>query len=116
MPKTSDMIPSRFLKQGDIIPDKLLTIDKIVHEEVGRGEDAAMKWVCYFKEIKKCLSLNATNIKRMEKIFASDDTDEWISKQIVVYWDDEVQFGSELTGGVRVRAPKTPTSSAPLPF
>jgi hypothetical protein len=114
MPRTSEMIPSRFVKQVDVTPGQLWTIEKIVHEQIGRGEDAEMKWVAYFKETPKCLSLNATNIKRMEKAFGSDNTDDWIGKQIVVFWDEEVQFGNDMVGGIRVRAPKSKVDDLPF--
>ena len=115
MPRTSDMFPSRFVKQTDVALAQLWTIDKIDQEQIGRGEDAEMRWVCYFKETPKCLTLNVTNSRRMEKAFDSDNTEDWIGKQIVVFWDEEVQFGTEMTGGVRVRAPKTKKEDD-LPF
>ena len=94
---------------------QLWTIKKLVQETIGRGADAEEKWVMYFNETPKCITLNKTNSKKCEKAFGSDNTDEWIGKQIVVYWDADVEFGGEATGGIRLRAPKNQAAPEPEP-
>jgi hypothetical protein len=106
MAKTGDMIPSRFLKHIDIGAGQLWTIKKVTQEDIGQGDDAQTKWVLYFDESAKVLTLNGTNIKRLEKVCGSDESDNWTGKKIVVYWDEEVTFKGETTGGIRLRAPK----------
>ncbi len=115
MPKTSDMIPSRFVQKGDIGPGVLWTIKKLTHEEIGRDEDAEMKWVLYFNETQKAWTLNKTNIKLLETICMTDEADDWVGKQVVLYWDPTVDYMGKVTGGIRVRAPKTQQEKE-LPF
>jgi hypothetical protein len=64
------------------------------------------KWVLYFEKVEKPLVLNKTNGHLIESIAGSDDFDDWIGKQIVLYNDTTVMFGGRQTGGIRVRAPK----------
>jgi hypothetical protein len=116
MPKTSDMIPSRFLKKGDIGPGILVTIKDV--ELVTFKEDTAdaeSRWILHFEENEKGLSLNKTNIQMLEIICANDDTDFWKGKQVVLYWDPTVDFMGKIVGGIRIRAPKSDVEKA-LPF
>jgi hypothetical protein len=57
--------------------------------------------------------LNSTNIQLMAKACGSDDTDDWIGKQIIVYVDENVSFGGELVGGLRIRKHKQAAPVAP---
>jgi hypothetical protein len=106
--RTSEMFPSRFLKESDIDEvGKVFTIKRIILEEVGRGQQKEEKPVIYFQETDKCMTLNKTNSKRMEKMFKADDTDLWIGKQCVVFWDPDIEFGGDIIGGIRVRSVKS---------
>jgi hypothetical protein len=107
MPRTGEMFPSRFLKETDLDEiGKVYTIQRIVLEEVGRGQQKEDKYVIYFKETEKCMTLNKTNSKRFEKMFKSDNTDDWLNKQCVVFWDPDIEFGGDIIGGIRVRSVK----------
>jgi hypothetical protein len=112
MPKLSEMFPSKYLKPTDIEDeDAALTIKSIKAEEVGQERDN--KYVLYFKEIDKGLVMNKTNTQTIAKVLKSDDTDEWIGKQITLY-ATEVEFKGESILGIRVRlkAPKTSKPAA----
>jgi len=116
MPRTNEMIPSRFLKKGDIGVGILLTVKNV--EQVTFKEDTAeaeSKWVIHFDETEKGLSLNKTNIQMLEVVCGSDDTDNWVGKQVVLYWDPTVDFMGKIVGGIRIRAPKSKEEQA-LPF
>lgn len=116
MPKTSEMRESKFIKQDDIGRGLLLTIQGCKKYNVAaEGADPEFKWCLTFAEIAKPLVLNATNIQLIENITGSDDTDNWIGKQIVLYVDPTVTFGGKLVGGVRVRRPKPGTNGASKP-
>jgi hypothetical protein len=52
--------------------------------------------------------LNSTNIKRLAKACNSDDTDEWIGKQVTLYVDPDVEFAGNVVGGLRIRAKPIP--------
>ena len=104
MPRTSEMIQSKYLKTEDVPDPVIVTVVKIGKVNLAR-EDAApeYKWAIKFKEFAKPMVLNSTNIKIAEKVFASDDTDNWIGKEIVLFTDENVTFGSELVGGLRFK-------------
>jgi hypothetical protein len=116
MPRTSEMIPSSYLKRGDIGPGMLVTVRGVesVTFNVGKADEES-KWVIHFQEVDKGLSLNNTNIKLLEKICKSDNTDDWTGKQVVLYWDETVSYMDQVVGGIRIRAPKSEAERA-LPF
>lgn len=115
MPKTSDMRESKFLKQSDVGRGALGTVESCVQMNVAKeGADPEQKWCLTFTDIDKPLVLNSTNIQLCEKIFGSDDTDQWIGRRVVLYTDPNVSFQGKLVGGIRVRAPK-PSAAAPPP-
>ena len=116
MPKTHEMKESKFLKQADVGRGTLGTIQKVLRMNVAaEGADPELKWCMEFAEIEKPLVLNATNIALCEKICASDDTDAWIGKRIVLYVDPSISYGGKIVGGIRVRAPKPTAPKAPPP-
>lgn len=116
MPKTSEMRESKFLKQADVGRGALGTVESVTQMNVAKeGADHEMKWCMSFHEIDKPLVLNSTNIQLCEKIFGSDDTDQWIGKRVVLYADPNVSFQGKLVGGIRVRAPKPSAVAPPLP-
>lgn len=108
MPNVNEMVPSKFLKKEDFPEPVTLTIKDVSKENVGLDNKPEYKWVMRFREVAKPLVLNKTNIKRAAKACGSDDSDDWIGKKIVVYNDEEVEFGGEQTGGIRLRAVPRP--------
>jgi hypothetical protein len=102
--RTSDMIDSKYLKQGDVPDPVIVTIAKLGRVNLAKEGDAPEeKWAIRFKEFNKPMLLNATNIKLLEKACASDDTDQWIGKEVILYNDESVTFGGQVTGGLRIR-------------
>ncbi len=115
MPKTHEMKESKFLKKEDVGTGALLTITGCEQQNVAKDDqDPELKWVLTFKEAEKPLILNSTNIAACERICESDDTDDWIGKQIVLYNDENVSFGGKITGGIRIRAPKLKPAKAAI--
>lgn len=122
MAKTSEMIPSNYLKQSDFPEDYIVTVTKVERKNIAmEGKQAEYKWLMSFKEFDKPMVLNSTNIHAMEKACGSDDTDHWIGKEVIVYVDENVSFGGELVGGLRIKkhkaatqptAPRTPGRAA----
>ena len=104
--KVSAMIPSKFLKQGDIAQDTLVTVRDMKLEEVGGGD---RKYILYFHELPKGMVLNTLNIRVMESI-GGDDSDAWMGKQVVVYVDPTVMYAGKMTGGLRLRAVRVKTA------
>jgi hypothetical protein len=126
MPKISEMIPSKYLRKEEVDQPVLFTIADIKQETVGQGDEQEEKWIMYFREAEKGMVLNSTNMRLLEMITGSDDSDNWMGRQVVAYNDPNISFGGKLTGGIRLRAPKSahktaavkrgdPPPGAPLP-
>lgn len=111
--KASTMIESKYLKKEDAGEGLLVTIRDFKKENVGREDDADVKWVLYFDECKPMV-LNSTNIALIEKALGTDETDEWIGQKVVLFNDENVSFGGKLTGGVRVDVNRTKRYHAKL--
>jgi hypothetical protein len=115
MPKTSEMRESKFLKQTDVGNGMLMTVEGCSKHNVAKeGAEPELKWTLSFNESDKPLVLNSTNIQLCERIFGSDDTDNWVGKQIVLYTDPNVSYGGKVVGGIRVRAPRIKAKAAPV--
>lgn len=107
MAKVGEMIESKFLKKEDVGGERgmLVTIAEVKQANVAmQGADPEMKWTLSFQELDKPMVLNSTNIHSCAKACASDETDDWAGKKIVIYEDPNVAFGGKLVGGIRVRA------------
>ncbi len=105
MAKIGEMIESKYLKQSDVDADMIVTVQKVGKANVApKGEEPEFKWLIRFNEFEKPMVLNSTNIKRLAKACSSDDTDEWIGKQVVLYVDPDVEFAGNVVGGLRIRA------------
>ncbi len=100
------MIESKFLKKEDLDYDNgnLVTITKIEQQNVAlQDSEEDLKWCMYFREFKKPLVMNSTNIQLTVKATDSDETEDWPGKKVVLYVDDNVSFGGKLVGGIRIR-------------
>ncbi len=107
MPKISEMRESKFLKKEDVGAGALMTIAGCDRYNVAKeGADEELKWCLTFHGHDKPLVLNSTNIQLCAQIFGSEDTDDWIGKQIVLYTDPTIMYAGKVVGGIRVRKPK----------
>ena len=105
--KIGEMIESKYLKQSDVHEDTVVTVQKVGRNNVAReGDEPEYKWMVRFNEFPKPMVLNSTNIKRLAKACNSDDTDDWIGKQAVLYVDPDIEFGGNVVGGLRIRPHK----------
>jgi hypothetical protein len=115
VPRTSEMVQSKYLKTADVPDPVIVTVTKVGRVNMAK-EDAApeYKWAIRFQEFDKPMVLNSTNIKIAEKVFGSDNTDDWVGKEIVLFTDDNVTFGGELVGGLRFKGQeKAPMKAEP---
>jgi len=110
MPNVDDLKQSRFLTQRDVDPPVLVTIKSYEQMNVARQTaEPDMRYILYFQELDKPMTLNSTNGQLIRAItgsnpLADDEFDEWIGKKIVLYREPNVSFGGEVTGGIRCRA------------
>jgi hypothetical protein len=117
MPRTSEMKgPGKFLRQSDVGSGVRLTIAGCSeHNTAMDGAPQEMKWCLEFRQIDKPLVLNQTNIQILEKVFGSDNSDDWIDNEIIAYTDPNVSYGGKLVGGIRLRAPRSPVKVVAKP-
>lgn len=104
--KTHEMIQSNYLKKEDVGEDgTIVTISGFDKVNVARDDQPEdWKYTMQFEEFEKPMVLNSTNIQLCEKALGSDDTDDWIGKQIIVYNEPNISFGNKLVGGIRIKA------------
>lgn len=104
----NDLKKSKFLTKNDVMPPVLVTIESVEEVNVAKeGADPEMRWTLIFKEMEKPLVLNSTNGQIIAALVGSEESDDWIGHKIVLYNEPTVSFGGKITGGIRVRAPKT---------
>ncbi len=104
MPRVSEMVQSKYLKTSDVPDPVIVTIRGVKQVNVAReDQEPEFKWAIKFAEFQKPMVLNSTNLKIAAKVLASDNTDEWTGKEIVLYTDENVSFGGELVGGLRFK-------------
>lgn len=111
--KIGQMMDSKFLKKEDAEPAKLVTIRAFTQENMAMdGQPVDMAWCMHFQELSKPLVMKSTNLQLCALALGTDETDNWIGKQIVLYNDPNVSFGGKLTGGIRIRARRQPAAPA----
>ena len=109
MPNVDDVIAesSRFISKADVKKPLLLTITKWEKINAAKqNEPADMKYCLRFEEHPKPFVLNITNIKNTAKACGSSDFDDWIGGKIVLYFNPDIEYRGEVTGGIRIRKPK----------
>lgn len=103
--KISQMKDSKYLSKGDIDGEVIVTISKIGQGNVAlEDQPEELKWMIKFREFPKPMVLNSTNIQLLAKVCGSDETDDWIGKECVLYIDENVSYGGQLVGGIRVKS------------
>jgi hypothetical protein len=100
----------KYLKHQELASDQdtILTIRSHSGKpEVMKGKDGKedRKWIIYFEEVDKGLALNAVNGKTIAKMYG-DEMDDWLGHKIALYVKDDIEMGSELVSGIRVRPKK----------
>jgi len=102
--RVDDFGQSDYLKQGDVEPPILVTIKSVELKNMAKdNQPQEMKPVIEFYEITKRLACNKTNFKRICKETGEADSDDWDGKKIVLWFNEDIEFGGEQVGGIRVR-------------
>jgi hypothetical protein len=105
MPRICDMIPSNYLKQADFDQNgTIVSVKGLEQKNVAQDDqEPDLKWCIYFNEFDKPMVLNTTNINAMAEACDSDNSDDWMGQEVVVYVDANINFGGKRVGGLRVR-------------
>jgi len=105
--------PSKYLKACDFEDgDQTLTIERIILDTVGQGDDAEQKPIVYFRGLDQGLCLNKTNANTIKGVLGTGETDRWIGRRIIVGYS-EVPFKDQIKPAIRVRI-KKPDEVKPL--
>ena len=84
--------------------DMILTIKQVRKETVtGPGGKKEECIVCHWQEDQKPMILNNINCKTISKLLKTPYIEQWAGHKIQIYFDASVKFGSEVTGGLRIR-------------
>ena len=96
---------SAFLKADTIKKSgpQTVTITSIEVESLGRGDEAQEKLVAMFEQLDQGLVLNKSNLAILFELFKSDDTDDYIGKTVVLYYDPSIMFSGKRVGGIRIK-------------
>ena len=113
MPHISEMSPSRFFKGSDVKDREVrVTIKSCTQENVApKSQPPSHAWVLHFNEVDKGLKLGATNLSLVAAATGENDSENWIGKRLILWFDPDVLYKSDRIGGIRVKAP----SSSPAP-
>lgn len=115
MPNINQMMPSKYLKKEDVPQPVIVTIRKFSHENVApSGQPEEKKWIMHFDEMENGMVMNPTNLQLTAIALGSEETEDWIGKQVVLYNDPNVSFGGKLTGGIRIRQVRRKPVSPPV--
>ena len=91
-----------WLAKEDFNTPQVLTI---VHAETRDMPDGKRKPCLFFKEtgMVKAMGLNKTNLGVLNRLFGSDEGDDWVGQRVEVFNDPSVTFQGQV-GGLRIRA------------
>jgi len=91
-----------YLNADDVREPRQLTVSQVTSETLGDQE----KLVLYAEELDQAIALNKTNIKALEEIFGSDETDDWVGQTCMVCRDPSVMYAGKRVGGIAFKSAK----------
>jgi len=98
---------TKFIQKSDVERGALVTIDKVVEENVASENRAEeIKYVIYFKEDYKPWAPGIETLETIHNVAGTGNVDDWPGTKLVLFVDPNVRYGREKVGGIRCRAPK----------
>lgn len=112
--KLGELVKSNYIQKSDVGDGVTVTIRAFEKHNVAKdGETPEERWCMFVDEFEKPLIMNSTNGQLISKFCGgSEDSDDWIGHQVVLYNDETISFGGKITGGIRVRR-ATPEAKKP---
>lgn len=111
----SSLSESKYLKKEDVQPPVTVQITGVSKEDLSQENDPPeFKYVLHFNGPTKPMVLNVTNAQLIAHVLQSEETDDWIHKEITLYNDPSVSFAGKLTGGIRVQVNPVPSGDVPF--
>ena len=110
-PDARDFLGSRYLSKDDLDGPIVVYLQNVRAELLPGAR--RRKLVAEFRNEEKGLILNATNIKRLARIFGTTITRYWRG-EVTVYVDPDVEYAGTPIGGLRVNpVPQNGNSARP---
>jgi len=111
MTSYKEYLESKFLKKEDVMGQHghgvLVSVNAIQEQDVAMtGESEQIKLIAFFNELDKGLVLNSTNMQMLADITHSEEIEDWVGCQVVLYADQTIMFRGKRVGGIRLRAPR----------
>ena len=101
--KLNEAFPSQYLAASDLGgKSRRLTIASYSLEEIGQGADKKEKPILHFRGAKKGLVLNVTNGNIISEVLGTDELDDWVGQEIVLY-PARVEFQGRIVDAIRVK-------------
>ena len=113
------MSTSDYMKEADVTPPIRVTIKSSEAKNMAKkGDPPQLKCVLGFEEIEKKLVCNVTNFKGIVKRTGEPDSDNWVGKQIDLWFNPDIEYAGDIVGGIRLmtaqpQAPVVPTAAPP---
>jgi len=100
--KIGEAFPSKYLKAEEVKEELVVTIDRVLKEEMENREgEIEVKPVIFFRGMPRGMVLNKTNFASIA-FQCGEDTDEWSGKEITLYAPMVSAFG-ETKPALRVK-------------
>ena len=98
--RASQAFPSTYLKSSDVKERPIVaTISHVAKEKVGKGQDAAEKYVLHLEGDTKPMVLYRTNWDALDDAFG--DSDDWPGNKVKIR-SARTQFQGKAVDGIRV--------------
>ena len=102
--KIDELSTSNYMKEGDVTPELTVTIASEKSKDMAKdGQKPDVKCILGFSDHQKELVCNKTNFKTISKNTGQGDSKNWIGQKITVWFNPNIEYGGEVTGGIRVR-------------
>lgn len=105
MPHWRSFLDSDVIRYADLAErgDITLKIAKVIKGKVtGKSGKGSSKAMVYFDGAERPLAAGTAILSSIAKLYGKN-TDKWVGKSVTLYADDDVMFGGDKVGGVRVR-------------
>lgn len=98
---------SPFLKSKDIKKPVVVTITKVTEESFKGDDGKERKSVAlHFKQLDQALVTCKESLAFLIDHFETDESNDWIGKDVELFFDADVKYQGKRIGGIRIREAK----------
>lgn len=105
--KVSDVFQSKYLKCADLDGAEMLVVIEKVDLVTFKERDGRDKIqpLLFFQNVEKPFGCNITNARTIEHLLGTDEMDDWIGKEIVLYPSVTTASDGKPVDCIRIRGP-----------